>query len=383
MIRRTLRCVTPALLAAALVACGSIEVNDGSAAPGGGGGGGGGGGAEGVTCEALCEVMAEACPADGSHGQFGSDAVCEPTCADFAGWVAGWADDYSANSIGCRINHAESALLQPATHCAHAGPTGGGQCGSFCENYCWLAQRNCAGEASLYPGTPACVAACAGFATDGAVGDDSSDTVQCRVTHLILAGLEPATAPEHCPDGADDSPVCVEPTAGADAPPTCADYCALYEITCEPDHPQYDWADGLDCETWCTTWAGLEPGGAGADAGNSIGCRAYHAGVAAQVNPQIHCPHAGPSGGNVCGSWCDNYCDLAARNCKAGDTLFASDEECETACEGIAADGAPGDLSGDTVQCRISVLGLAGSALPGSAAEWCADGAPGASDTCQ
>jgi hypothetical protein len=54
--------------------------------------------------------------------------------------------------------------------------------------------------------------------------------------------------------------------------------------------------DMADCEAQCSEWY---QGTEGQTAGDTVGCREYHAG-AAIGDPMTHCPHAGPGGGGVC-----------------------------------------------------------------------------------
>ncbi len=143
----------------------------------------------------------------------------------------------------------------------------------------------------------------------------------------------------------------------ASAGPTCEAYCAAVTDACVGADAQY--ADLAACTTYCKDSAKLPAGAAGEKSGNSIACRTEHAALAVSKGAATHCPHAGPSGGNVCGSWCDNYCHLAATNCAGGDALFADAAACQTACATAANDGEAGAMAGDTLQCRISHLGLA------------------------
>jgi hypothetical protein len=53
--------------------------------------------------------------------------MCLSTC-NGASWSIGTAGATSGNSIACRTYHAGAAAGDPATHCPHAGPTGGGVC---------------------------------------------------------------------------------------------------------------------------------------------------------------------------------------------------------------------------------------------------------------
>jgi hypothetical protein len=84
--------------------------------------------------------------------------------------------------------------------------------------------------------------------------------------------------------------------AGAGSGLSCASFCALNLATCVGPNEQYD--DNNDCMTECATWAA---GSSTDTAGDTLGCRTYHLGVAAQPgNAGEHCPHTGPDGGGVC-----------------------------------------------------------------------------------
>ena len=127
------------------------------------------------------------------------------------------------------------------------------------------------------------------------------------------------------------------------------------------------------------------PIGTAADtSGNTLGCRTYHAGLAAMdggANP--HCWHAGPYGSGVCGGTCDNFCALTLGWCSAADgydggAVYASSTDCTTACEGYAlADAgadpagffAEGPTGGNTLDCREYHLGNAMNGAQGSAGQ--------------
>ncbi len=89
----------------------------------------------------------------------------------------------------------------------------------------------------------------------------------------------------------------------------------------------------------------------------------------------LFCVHAGPSGGGVCGAWRDNDCHLTMTNCTGGNALFAAAGDRAAAGGDFAEDGMPGDTSGDTVQCRLYHLGVAGSDGLTAAATHCPHGA--------
>ncbi len=131
---------------------------------------------------------------------------------------------------------------------------------------------------------------------------------------------------------------------------TCADYCTLVTTNCTAANAQY--ADMAECMTQCTT-AAIPVGTAGMMAGNTLGCRVYHGGVAA-TDPATHCPHAGLSGAGVCGTVCEAYCGLIARSCTGDDQQYPDSDACLRACEVLPDTGAIGATDGDTVQCRFT-----------------------------
>jgi len=197
-------------------------------------------------------------------------------------------------------------------------------------------------------------------ADDSSVGDDFSDVQDAQGT----------------------SDTGVSDVGARDDSPTCARYCGEVMSECVGEHALY--SELRDCENHCETYAGWEPGGRDAPVGNTIGCRTYHAGLALQEGPALHCPHAGPTGGNFCGSWCENYCTLEARNCREvqeeGDTsiqLYDRFERCIVACAELPDAGvvAARDQVGDSVQCRINHLLLAGQDGVNSARVHCPHGA--------
>jgi hypothetical protein len=88
-------------------------------------------------------------------------------------------------------------LNNPATECANAGPSGNNVCGSWCENFCYLMEKNCTGSNAIYDAAT-CMQKCATMPATGTAGDVSGDTVQCRIYHMGVAFDDPVT---HCPHG--------------------------------------------------------------------------------------------------------------------------------------------------------------------------------------
>ena len=175
----------------------------------------------------------------------------------------------------------------PATTSDATGESSGGGGMLTCEAYCALYESGCADFAE-YDNTQACLDQCSQWplGTEGAVDGDS---LGCRLYHVGVANqADPNT---HCPHASPNGGgVCVDPAA-----PTCADYCTQYLMNCLDANNAY--VDEADCKDQCSHWW---PGVKDATAGDSVGCRLYHAGAPARSAPTTHCPHAGPGGGGVC-----------------------------------------------------------------------------------
>ncbi len=150
-------------------------------------------------CTDYCQVVMTACTGDKSV--YESEAQCLATCDALP---KGQADQKTDNTVGCRKYHAYNALLDPAMHCAHAGPTGDGHCGKDtetsygnCESYCQVVAAACpAPFTQTFADQAACMSACFAMpATFTAVKDmgystlkaASGNTVQCRVLHAAQA----------------------------------------------------------------------------------------------------------------------------------------------------------------------------------------------------
>jgi hypothetical protein len=129
--------------------------------------------------------------------------------------------------------------------------------------------------------------------------------------------------------------------------------------------------DTTDCHNTCALFAM----GTYGDSTNSLGCRQYHATLAA-TDPTTHCPHAGAGGGGVCGMRCDDFCSLVMAHCTAAngaDPPYGSLADCMSACmaypyQADASDYDPNIIS--TLNCldyhlRESLSDLAGQGIDG------------------
>jgi hypothetical protein len=126
---------------------------------------------------------------------------------------------------------------------------------------------------------------------------------------------------------------------------TCQDYCTTVMANCTATNQQFT---GMDqCLGSCKAY----PVGAASDkAGNTLGCRSYHAG-AAKADATTHCVHSGPGGAGVCGANCDGYCQIAMMYCTAPNqaAVYATLAECKTACAAFP-DTAKLDVTNTTLQ---------------------------------
>ena len=163
---------------------------------------------------------------------------------------------------------------------AHDLATGGSA--PTCAAYCAKIQMNCttddggSGNAQ-YPDVQTCTSYCttaAGWPA-GMTGDQTGNTIGCRLYHAGAAAADPVL---HCPHAG--------PTGGAVCGSLCENYCQLMAKNCTGANAVYDMAT---CMTKCAT---IPTNGKPNDTtGNSVQCRIYHLGAAAS-DPVTHCPHA-------------------------------------------------------------------------------------------
>lgn len=185
-------------------------------------------------------------------------------------------------------------------------------------------------------------------ASTSSATNDSTTTGQTTVEPTT----DPATTDPSTTSGG-------ESTSGSTGEPvelTCENYCALYATGCA-DFSEY--ANDQDCLSQCKQWP---PGIAGETAGDSLGCRLYHVGVANTTDPDVHCPHSGPTGDGVCvakdAPLCQDYCDTYLKNCTDKLNLYIDAADCLAQC-GEWYPGTYADTTGDTVGCRLYHAGVA------------------------
>jgi hypothetical protein len=142
--------------------------------------------------------------------------------------------------------------------------------------------------------------------------------------------------------------------------PKCTDYCNNIMTNCTGTNAQY--FSMAACLKTCAT---LPRGTSSDGGGNTVGCRATHAGPGyADVDPVTHCPHAGPGGAGVCSSSnCEGFCTIAQATCKGPTQVFATMPDCMTACAGFNPSPTynASISSGDSYACRMWHLTAAAS----------------------
>lgn len=163
-------------------------------------------------CATYCIEMTKACT--GANRQYRSEEECRSACALLP---PGTPDDVGLNTVGCRLKQARAA------QCVAAGPYGGETCGSRCEAYCDIVEKNCIAKLGApnapYASKSDCLESCGrDYTFDPAVGEGpdipflAGDNLNCREHHLILAISDPSG---HCGHAGPKSPTCFTADAGA------------------------------------------------------------------------------------------------------------------------------------------------------------------------
>ena len=189
-------------------------------------------------------------------------------------FAAGCGDDTTSASGDMSIVHDLSGGVAPT-----------------CAAYCAKIQMNCtagssdAGSNVQYAMSSDCTNQCMTAAAwpAGMTGDQSGNTIGCRLYHAGAAAADPVL---HCPHAG--------PTGGNVCGSYCDNYCQLMAKNCTGSNAIYT----ANCMSQCITIPTF--GHANDASGNTVQCRIYHLSLAAS-DPVTHCPHAriagdGPAG---------------------------------------------------------------------------------------
>jgi len=292
-------------------------------------------------CTALCANITRDC--NGSNTQFPTTTIspqvfCETACVTLNTTNS---TAFNDDTYDCHYYHAGVAGSSPINaniHCVHAGPLGGGVCGTLAEAYCDFVLQTCTGANAQYVDVAPlgikqiCINAAEAFpvAMGGAiplqwVGDatETSTAIECHQYHGLVAAQSSTNANIHCPHaGAYGGSVCGSPVEN---------FCNFVESACgNTSYASY--ASQANCVLLAAAFPPQNGGLGNETSGNTLGCRAYHAAVAKSV-PNPHCFHTAANGGaGVCGSTCDAYCSLIQYGCTGANQQHANLSACMTAC---------------------------------------------------
>ena len=223
-------------------------------------------------------------------------------------------------------------------------PIGTEGCGTGCEIYCEEIVGRCP---EVYSDEGACRIDCADepvtSLNEGAFGDESGNSLACRLTYLRRGECSEASLI--------DTTACV----GA----SCDAYCDLMLTHCEDAYPSRD-----NCVRSCEAL----PRAADDSDQNSVECRFKYATQASSSGDDADCDAASHGGGGVCGEVCDTYCNLVQTNCTDANAIYADRPTCEAVCEALDVEGRYFDWTenADSVQCRIYHAGEPARIGPGT-----------------
>jgi hypothetical protein len=218
--------------------------------------------------------------------------------------LARWSADHSSASrantsltlflllsaFGCaNLAGIEEAKVQ--TDQATGGTGSTQQDPGICATYCDAVMAGCTGAFSAYASRETCMGVCNQLrlaGKTGTPGDQSGNTVQCRLTQAKSAKStgEPA---DYC--------FAAGPGGGDICGTNCEGYCVLLQQTCpiEFSTAQFNNSVAYCLTNACPSIPTLDAGfNAEQQSGNNINCRLYHVSAANADSqaPGTHCPHA-------------------------------------------------------------------------------------------
>ncbi|MFT5429594.1 MAG: hypothetical protein ACI9OJ_000265, partial [Myxococcota bacterium] len=376
----------------------------------------------GPTCDDYCSALDLAC--SDSDRQFGSTAACVAYCGTMADIPAGGTSDSSGNTLGCRMLYAVKALelvqsggvcgvsetdvadrkAQVTQFCSQAGKSGGEVCGTLCENYCYLAEQRCDGQAGFDfgSGVSKCINSCNAIKDIGVQAMETGQSRHCLFTYIshepaLVEDVAPISAlsAEVCAQASLSSalaevdgipcankcvPQCADKVCGPDGcggscgtcpgtdicnptgvcEPDCTRYCAQVMCNCTDAAAQFENMEA--CTMFCAEFTKVpeEPEGATA---NSLDCLTFHA-TRAATWPAQHCSLAGQAGSVNCTSLCGSYCSVMDTNCTDNNAKFSDVAQCNAVCaEIVVTDTALTNKEHsdeNTLQCRLHYAVQAG-----------------------
>ncbi len=180
------------------------------------------------------------------------------------------------------IGKADDPAAEPGGGGQASSADGGGGAGpALCESYCAAVAASCTGPFAVYTTQESCLAVCALW-EPGPEGDETGNTVRCRLRNAEAAAAEPSF---YCPiAGPTGNGVCGTP---------CDALCGLAEKVCVGEAAA--WANAEACRAECEALPDLGTYGVdpslGMYEGEHLQCRVFHGAAAAVSDADLHCEH--------------------------------------------------------------------------------------------
>lgn len=196
--------------------------------------------------------------------------------------------DLDAAHLDPSIGEAGGTTGESGAPSSSGGEGGAPEAASICEQYCRAITDGCTEETTQYTDYDACLVTCPYF-PEGARGDTTGNTLNCRLNYALKAASEPITYCTWAGPGGDGM-------CGSN----CEGFCTLMSGVCTPSTtraPTDYFATTEDCLSTCATIPAEGPYSAisksTAGGADIYECRLYH--VAAAIYAEdaaLHCPHA-------------------------------------------------------------------------------------------
>lgn len=158
-------------------------------------------------CAPYCDEVLANCTGD--LRAYENRAQCLKACGLM---TQGKEGDVGQDTVGCRLSHAK--IGKSKDECRKASAYGGDACGSHCDVFCGIVDKNCI-QSTLpdkpYPSRSTCFEQCNGFTYDANGSEGTAqpfaggNTLNCRMFHLLLS-LDDREG--HCPHAAKVSQTC-------------------------------------------------------------------------------------------------------------------------------------------------------------------------------
>jgi hypothetical protein len=153
----------------------------------------------GSKCENYCYVYGKTCTGKVVGVSKNDGADCLTHCAALNS-TAGTVKDTSGNTVDCRAYHSVASFNDAQTHCYHASISGNDTCGLWCDVFCDMALKVCTAGNTVFADRTTCMTNCSAMSKGGKPGDQTGDSLQCRIYHLGVANSPGAgNLATHCP----------------------------------------------------------------------------------------------------------------------------------------------------------------------------------------